>query len=95
MHSFKSILILSSYSFSPNNTFFHMQIKKNKTIVLFDWPKMRIMSQKWTRSGGMNPSMKVITFEEFNSGELKEEVKIVFGDECLAKMILIVSEFQS
>ncbi|KAI8924919.1 hypothetical protein BC831DRAFT_463144 [Entophlyctis helioformis] len=49
-------------------------------VILRDWPRKR-MSQTWSRSGMLNPSQKIISFQEFLDGELRDEITYIFGEE--------------
>ncbi|KAL2919716.1 hypothetical protein HK105_200630 [Polyrhizophydium stewartii] len=48
-------------------------------VVLRDWPRKR-MSQSWSRSGMLNPGQKIVSFQDFLDGELKDELTYLFGE---------------
>lgn len=47
-------------------------------VVLRDWPRKRY-SQAWTRGGAVNPSERVIAFDEFLDGEMDSQLISIFG----------------
>ena len=70
---------------SPSQTFYHLGVylKADKSapkaiLILRDWPRKRY-SQHWSRDSAMNPGEKVITFEEFQRGDYKQELTSIFG----------------
>ncbi len=73
---------------SPNNTYYNLVIQEDK-VTLNEWPRMRL-SQRWTRSGAMNPDTKVISSQDYLNGEWKEEMTFVFGKEMYEKSVKVL-----
>ncbi|KAJ3275395.1 hypothetical protein HDV01_000687 [Terramyces sp. JEL0728] len=49
-------------------------------VILRDWPRKR-MSQHWRRDGMVNPSERVISFDDFVDGEMDAALITVFGQD--------------
>jgi hypothetical protein len=58
-------------------------------VILRTWPKKR-MSQTWTRDGTTNPSNLSFSYDDFLKGELQDQIKHIFGDNTLEKILGIV-----
>jgi hypothetical protein len=67
------------------------QVSVTKTdVALRTWPKRR-MSQSWSREGSLNPSTTKVSYDEFLKGELQDQIKHIFGDNTLEKILGIIS----
>ncbi|KAI8814368.1 hypothetical protein BJ742DRAFT_787276 [Cladochytrium replicatum] len=73
---------------SPSLTYFQLVVQEDR-VLLRDWPRQRL-SQKWTRSGTMNPGTTELSFEEFLRGELKDRLLWIFGEPLYNKCIELV-----
>jgi hypothetical protein len=62
---------------------------KTGCVILRDWPRKR-MSQAWRRGGLVNPSEKVITFQDFYDGELKSNLVSIFGQDKYNEILEVV-----
>jgi hypothetical protein len=60
-------------------------------IVLRDWPRKR-MSQVWRRGGLVNPSEKIISFQDFCDGELNSQLITIFGQEKYNEILQLAKQ---
>ena len=58
-------------------------------VILRDWPRKRL-SQNWTRGGAVNPSQRIVSFDEFADGELRDELKYIFGEKTYTEALQTV-----
>ncbi len=75
---------------APSQTHYQLVVTLTE-VILSDWPRKRF-SQKWTREGAVNPSTKTVTHAAFLDGELKDDIKTIFGSEVLVNIIDLITE---